>query len=45
MFLSGMAVATGDAEAPGLLPQTPPGVDFKIGYFHGLDDATGWGIG
>jgi len=37
-----LAVATGNPQAPGELPQVPPGDEFKIGYFNGLDDATGW---
>jgi len=39
--VAGLAVATGNPEAPGEIP-TPPDVHFKIGYFYELDDALAW---
>lgn len=41
--ISRLAVATGNPNAPGELSENPPGVEFKMGYFNGLDDATNWG--
>jgi len=37
-----LAVATGDPNAPGELPEIPPGVDFRIGYYHDLASAVDW---
>ena len=34
-----LAVGTGDPNAPGELKNSPPGVNFKIGYFADLDAA------
>lgn len=40
--IASLAVATGDPNAPGELAEVPPGVKFKMGYFHDLDHALGW---
>ena len=37
-----LAVGTGDPNAPGELESSPPGIDFKIGYFADLDAALSW---
>jgi len=42
--ISGLAVATGNSQAPGELPQVPAGVEFNMGYFNGFDDAMIWTI-
>jgi len=42
--IAGLAVATGDPDAPGEV-DTPPGVKFKMGYFAGLEDALDWPLG
>jgi len=39
-----LSVATGDPNAPGELPNVPPGVEFKIGYFPDLDAAMSWEV-
>ena len=36
--ISSLAVATGNSQAPGEIPETHPEVKFKMGYFHSLDD-------
>lgn len=40
-----LAVGTGDPNAPGELPNTPPGVKFKIGYFPNFESALQWKAG
>jgi len=37
-----LGVATGNPNAPGELPQVPPGANFKIGYFDDLDSVIKW---
>jgi len=39
-----LAVGTGDPNAPGVLENSPPGVNFKIGYFADLDAALSWQV-
>ena len=39
-----LAVATGNPNAPGAIAENPPGVNFKMGYFNELDDASHWDI-
>lgn len=40
--ISGLAVATGDPNAPGELANIPPGVKFKVGYFPDLETTLQW---
>jgi len=42
--INSLAVATGDSNAPGELQQSPPGVNFKMGYFHSLGSALQWHV-
>jgi hypothetical protein len=37
-----LAVGTGDPNAPGELENSPPGVNFKIGYFSDIEAALAW---
>jgi len=37
-----LAVGTGDPNAPSELENSPPGVNFKIGYFSDLEAALAW---
>jgi hypothetical protein len=39
--IASLTVATGDPEAPGEIP-TPPGVNFRMGYFFDVDAASSW---
>lgn len=39
-----LAVGTGDPNAPGELPEIPPGVNFKIGYFPSFESAMQWKV-
>ena len=41
--VSALAVATGNPEAPGALPESPPGAKFRMGYFNGLEAASTFG--
>lgn len=43
--IESLGVATGNPQAPGELMETLEGVNFKIGYFDGLDDASNWPAG
>ncbi|MGH3070889.1 MAG: hypothetical protein ACRDNB_01305 [Gaiellaceae bacterium] len=40
--ISGLAIVTGDPNAPGETGEVPPGVKFKLGYFADLDSALRW---
>jgi len=40
-----LAVGTGDPNAPGELPEDPPGVKFKMGYIPNFDIAMQWNVG
>jgi len=42
--INSLAVGTGDPNAPGELPQIPPGVKFKIGYFPDITAALEWHV-
>ena len=42
--IGSLAVGTGDPNAPGELPEVPPGVNFKIGYFPTLESAMQWKV-
>jgi hypothetical protein len=37
-----LAVGTGDPNAPGVIENSPPSVDFKIGYFSDIEAALAW---
>lgn len=39
-----LAVGTGDPSAPGELPETPPEINFKIGYFTNFESAMQWKV-
>lgn len=41
--VAALAVATGNPEAPGALPESPPGANFRMGYFNGLEQACAFG--
>ncbi len=40
--ITGLAVATGDPNAPGELPGLPPELRFKVGYFPDLETSLAW---
>ena len=40
--IASLAVATGDPNAPGMLPNLPPEVRFKVGYFPDLETSLAW---
>ena len=42
--VASLAVGTGDPNAPGALENSPPGVNFKIGYFTDVEAALSWRV-
>lgn len=42
--INSFAIATGDSHATGELQESPPGVNFKIGYFQNIDSALQWRV-
>ena len=41
--IAGLGVATGDPNSPGEV-DTPPGVNFKIGYFVDIEEVLAWSL-